>query len=189
VKFLKTFDIEIIKFKEGHHEIEFKVGDDFFRNFEDNQILEKGELTVRVSLEKGLNVIELTFLITGTVELTCDRSLEVFDYPLEVEEMILYKYGSQEQEIDEQVFMITRDTPSINVAQLIYEFILLSLPAKKIHPDYINELDEEDDFHTEGGYVYLDDQSEENDVNPSESTKPIDPRWEQLLTLKNKEKS
>jgi len=191
VKFLKTFDIEIIKFKEGHHEIEFKVGDDFFRNFEDNQILEKGELTVRVSMKKGLNVIELIFLITGTVELTCDRSLEVFDYPLEVEEMILYKYGSQEQEIDEQVFMITRDTPSINVAQLIYEFILLSLPAKKIHPDYINELDEEDDFDTEGGFVYLDNQSEsdENEINPSEGTKPIDPRWEQLLSLKNKEKS
>ena len=32
--------------------------------------------------------------------------------------------------------MITKDTPNINVAQLIYEFILLAIPAKKIHPDY-----------------------------------------------------
>lgn len=191
MKFLKTFDIEIIKFKEGRHEIEFKVGDDFFKNFEDNHLLEKGELTVRVILQKGVNVIELTFLIEGTVELTCDRSLEVFDYPLQIKELILYKYGSEEQEIDEHVIMITRDTPSINVAQLIYEFVLLSLPAKKIHPDYRNELDEEDDFDTEGGFVYLDDDSEadENEQNQGQSSKPIDPRWEQLLSLKNKEKS
>jgi uncharacterized metal-binding protein YceD (DUF177 family) len=191
VKFLKIFDIEIIKFKEGHHEIEFKIGDDFFKNFEDNQLLEKGRLTVRVMMDKGVSVIDLTFLIEGTVELTCDRSLEVFDHPIHIKEKIIYKYGAEEQEIDEHIFMITRDTPLINVAQLIYEFVLLSLPAKKIHPDYRNELDDEDDFQTEGGFVYLDNDAEtdENEEDSDQSSKPIDPRWEQLLKLKDKDKS
>lgn len=193
MKFWKTFDIEVIKFKDGRHEIDFEIGDQFFQHFEDNEILNKGKLTARVIMDKGVNVIELTFLINGTVELTCDRSLEVFDHPLNVTEKMIYKYGSEEQEIDENVYMITRDTPSINVAQLIYEFILLALPAKKIHPDYRNELDDEDDYDTEGGFIYLDRDSKEEDEtedqNPEEEGKPVDPRWELLLKLKNKEQS
>ena len=192
MKFWKTFDIEIIKFKEGKHEIDFEIGDPFFQNFEDNEIVQKGRLTTRVIIDKGANVIELHFHIKGTVQLTCDRSLEVFDHPLDLSEKMIYKYGVEEQEIDENVYMITRDTPSINVAQLIYEFILLALPAKKIHPDYRNELDNED-LDVEGGYVYIDDELEtepENDTpEPKGDSKPVDPRWEQLMKLKNKEQS
>lgn len=192
MKFWKSFDIEVIKFKDGKHEIDFEIGESFFQNFEDNEIVEKGRLTTRVNLDKGANVIELNFHIKGTVQLTCDRSLEVFDHPLDFTEKMIYKYGAEEQEIDENVYMITRDTPSINVAQLIYEFILLALPAKKIHPDHRNELDDED-LEVEGGYVYIDGQpdAEEEDENPAadEGTKPVDPRWEQLMKLKNKEQS
>jgi uncharacterized metal-binding protein YceD (DUF177 family) len=122
------------------------------------------------------------------VQLTCDRSLELFDHPLDFTEKMIYKYGLEEQEIDEDVYMITRDTPSINVAQLIYEYILLALPAKKIHPDYRNELDDED-LEVEGGYVYIDTDGEEDgaseDASPEEENKPVDPRWEQLMKLKN----
>ena len=191
MKFWKTFDIEVIKFKEGLHEIDFEIGDEFFRNFEDNELLDKGRLTARVILDKGANVIELTFLIEGTVTLTCDRSLETFDQPLHIKEKMIYKYGPEVKEIDENVSMITRDTPSINVAQLIYEFILLALPAKKIHPDYRNELDDEEDYQTEGGFVYLDQKSpgDGQEEDTEEDQRPIDPRWEQLLKLKNNEKS
>ncbi len=192
MKFWKSFDIEVIKFKEGKHEIDFEIGDSFFQNFEDNEIVKKGRLTTRVILDKGANVIELDFHIKGTVQLTCDRSLEVFDHPLDFSEKMIYKYGAEEQEIDEKVYMITRDTPKINVAQLVYEFILLALPAKKIHPDHRNELDEED-LEVEGGYVYIDDELEAKpeDETPEsrEDTKPADPRWEQLMKLKNKEQS
>lgn len=191
MKFWKTFDIEVIKFKEGRHEFDFEIEDKFFQNFEDNELLERGNLTIRVIMDKGVNLIELTFDIKGAVQLTCDRSLEQFDHQLDFSEKMIYKYGPEEQEIDENVYMITRDTPAINVAQLIYEFILLALPAKKIHPDYRNELDDED-FEGEGGLVYLDgefeDESEEAEQDEEkEETKPIDPRWEQLLKIKNKE--
>jgi uncharacterized metal-binding protein YceD (DUF177 family) len=192
VKFWKAFDIEVIKFKEGRHEIDFEIGDSFFQNFEDNELVEKGHLTVRVIMDKGANLIELTFHIKGSVQLTCDRSLEIFDHQLDFTEKMIYKYGAEEQEIDVNVFMITRDTPSINVAQLIYEFILLALPAKKIHPDFINELDDEE-AEVDGGYVYIDDEfepeSEQENQEEKEESKPADPRWEQLLKLKNKEQS
>ncbi|MFZ9188437.1 MAG: DUF177 domain-containing protein, partial [Algoriphagus sp.] len=101
---------------------------------------------------------------------------------------MIYKFGSEVKEIDESVMMITRETPEINVAQLIYEYILLALPLKKIHPDYRNDLDEEDN-ELEGGFVYVDGAVTENsEQDPSENTTtPVDPRWEQLGKLKTKE--
>ncbi|MBN3519523.1 DUF177 domain-containing protein [Algoriphagus lutimaris] len=188
MKFWRTFDIEVIKFVEGRHEIDFEIDDSFFQHFEDNHLVEKGNLTVRVNMKKGANLIEMDFLIQGKVRLTCDRSLEEYDQPLDIRETMIYKYGSEEVEINEDVIMITRDTPSVNVAQLIYEFILINLPAKKIHPDYRNELDD-DDFEGEGGIVYLDDDFDEDELedNSEEETKEIDPRWASLKNLKNKE--
>ena len=185
MKFWKTFDIEVIKYKEGLHEVDFPIGDSFFQQVEGNDLLEKGNLTARVKVDKGANLIELTFHIVGKVSLICDRSLETFEQPLDITEKMIYKFGSEVKEIDVSVMMITRDTPSINVAQLTYEFILLALPLKKIHPDYKNELDE-DDNELEGGFVYIDEALTEGSTE-EESTTTVDPRWEQLGKLKNKE--
>ncbi|MHA7128392.1 YceD family protein [Algoriphagus namhaensis] len=179
-KFWRTFDIEVIKYKEGVHEIEFEIDESFFKHFEDNEIVQNGNLTTRVRLDVGSNLIEVDFFIQGTVELTCDRSLEQFDYPLDLHETMIYKFGGEEKEINEDVYMITRDTPSINVAQLIYEFILLAIPSKRIHPDYKNELDN-DDPTIQGGFIIID--NEEDDSDPSEEEK-IDPRWASLKNLK-----
>ena len=188
MKFWKTFDIEVIKFKEGRHEIDFQLENLFFQNFEDNELVKEGHLTVRVILDKGANLIEMTFHIKGSVKLTCDRSLEEFGQLLDFTEKIIYKYGSEEQEINEEVIMITRDTPVVNVAQLIYEFILLALPLKKIHPDYRNELDDED-YEGEGSYAYIDPSlvSESGEELSEDQNEPIDPRWELLKKLKTKE--
>jgi uncharacterized metal-binding protein YceD (DUF177 family) len=92
-----------------------------------------------------------------------------------------------EQEISEDVFMITKDTSSINVAQLIYEFILLAIPAKKIHPDYMDEMDD-DEFDSEGSLVYLSKETEEAEAEDEQiGDKPADPRWEILNKLKKKD--
>lgn len=186
MKFWKTFDIEVIKYKDGLHEVDFLIEDAFFQQVVENDLLEKGNLTAWVKIDKGANLIELTFHIVGKVTVVCDRSLETFDQPLNFTEKMIYKFGPEVKEIDESVMMITRDTPSINVAQLIYEFILLALPSKKIHPDYKNELDDEEN-ELEGGFVYLDEAFTEDSAEEKESTTPVDPRWEKLGKIKNKE--
>ena len=193
MKFLRTFDIEVIKFLEGKYEIDFEIGKEFFQHFEDNELLDEGILTVRVLMDKGANLIEMNFLITGEVKLTCDRSLEEYFEHLEITEKILFKYGEVEEEVNEEVYIITRDTSKINVAQFIYEFILLGLPAKKIHPDHRTEFDEED-FEAEGTYAYIDgdydnDSDEDSSGNQDQKEEIADPRWELLKKLKNKEQS
>ncbi|MCH7413962.1 DUF177 domain-containing protein [Belliella sp. R4-6] len=191
MKFLKNYNIDVIKLKEGKHEFTFPVDREFFEHFEAAEFLHGGKLQATIHLNKLTSLMEATFEIQGEVTLTCDRSLEEFDFPLYTDEKIIYKYGLEEAEITEDVFMITRDTPSINVAQLIYEFILLAIPAKKIHPDFVEEMDEED-FEGEGELVYISDEkfeeeSTEEDDSSNEADESTDPRWEILKKLKKKD--
>lgn len=189
MKFWRAFDIDIIKLNEGEHEFTFDINDEFFNHFKENDLVHKGDLKATILLRKEANLLEAIYKIDGTVQLICDRSLEEFDQPLETEQKIIYKYGPEEQEINEEIFMITRDTPNINVAQLIYEFIILALPAKKIHPDYRDDEDE-DDLENPGKLVYWsEDADDEDDENPDqpEDKDHIDPRWDALKNIKKKD--
>ena len=188
MKFLRNYDIDIIKLKDGKHVFEFEVKDEFLKYFEAEDWINGSDLHVTAILTKGVSVIEVELKFHGTVNLTCDRSLEEFDQAIEFTEKVIFKYGPVEKEISEEIFMITRDTPQINVAQLIYELLLLSIPAKKIHPDYMDEMDEEE-FEEEGSLVYLSEEQmnevqDDTDDNPDQ---PADPRWEILNKLKQKD--
>ena len=187
MKFLRAYNIDVIKLKEGKHTFSFEVKDEFFKFFEADDWVNGSNLTANVTVTKTASLMEADFEIVGTIRLTCDRSLEEFDQPMEVNEKVIYKYGQIEQEMSEDVFMITKDTPSINVAQLIYEFILLAIPAKKIHPDYADEMDD-DEFEEEGSLVYLSNEYESDESGDEDiQEKPADPRWEILNKLKKKD--
>ena len=171
----RDFDIDLLSLKEGRHEYEFGFNDSFFDLFEE-PLVSKGEGKVKLTLNKALNLLELTFEINGSVRLVCDRSLDPFDMPIELSRDIIMKYGEEDQELSEDIMMINWDTQRINVAQLIYEFISLEVPIRKLHPRYENEessIEDDELFY----------QSEK----PSDENKEkIDPRWEALKELKNK---
>jgi uncharacterized metal-binding protein YceD (DUF177 family) len=88
---------------------------------------------------------------------------------------VVFKYGEAEMEMDDDVYIITANTQQVHLEQIIYELILLSVPMKKLHPDYQEE-DGEDTL------IYESDSTEEKD----DSESAVDPRWEQLRKLKDK---
>ncbi|MDN3601512.1 hypothetical protein QWZ00_00065 [Belliella kenyensis] len=112
MKFLKNYSIDVIKLKEGKHEFTFPVDGEFFSHFEVQDFLKDGNLNATVEINKLTSLMEVAFKIAGKVRLICDRSLEEFDYKLSTTERVIYKYGQEEAEITEDVFMITRDTPA-----------------------------------------------------------------------------
>lgn len=189
MKLIKAYEIDVIRLKDGRHAFKFEVGDKFFEYYQANDWLNGANIEVDVNLTKTVSVMEVDFHIHGTVNLTCDRSLEPFDEPLDLHEKVVYKYGPVEEEISEDVFMITKDTPSVNVAQLIYEYILLALPAKKIHPDYRTAEEEDGEFESEIE-SFMDELEEEDEIPSDEEESKeerVDPRWDILKKLKNDE--
>jgi len=132
---LKEFIIQFAGLKNGRHEFEFRVDEDFFAEF-DYSIIKKGDLDVGLSLEKREHTLVLDFSIGGTVELICDRCLDPFDHPLDTRQQQIVKISDEveEGELEDIVFIGTKEY-EINVAPFIYEFIHLALPLVSLHPD------------------------------------------------------
>lgn len=177
---MKDCIVNIISLSQKVHHFDFLLKDDFFvaRN---NQLFSKGDFKAAVTFDKHETFIEALFNIDGSAELICDRSLEVFDFPINLREKIIFKYGEEEGELSEEIVVITRDRVNIDVGQYLFEFITLAIPMKRLHPRFLEEGDDEDE-ESEGRMVYTSGSSDE-ETDPEE---PMDPRWEQLkkVTIK-----
>jgi len=143
-----------------------------------------GELTADVSLQKSESMIQMTFNVEGTIELTCDRSLDLFDQPISFENTMIYKFGEEEKELSEDVMIILNDTQTINIADLLFEFIGLQVPMKKLHPRFQEEEEEDDDDQEEGVMVYS--STVDDSKTEEQQEEDVDPRWAALKKLKNK---
>jgi len=181
VKNLAHFDIDIFKLASKQYEYQYHLDENFFSHF-DNSPIEKADLNVKILLDKQETLITASFNIEGTVELECDRSLEKFDHPINIQERMIYQYGDEEQEVSDDITIITNHTQTINVAQLIYEFVGLSVPMRKLHPKYA----EEENPFVEGEIIFSSSTAQQTEKGEEkEEEESADPRWNILKNLKN----
>jgi uncharacterized metal-binding protein YceD (DUF177 family) len=166
---MESYRINILGLSLAVHQFEYELGDEFFRKY-DKGLVSEGKFTVTVTLDKRETFLETDFKLVGSVRLVCDRSLDEFDYPINITRKIMFKYGDQDMEVSEDVIMIQHGTDSLEIGQYIYEFIALAIPMKKLHPRFKDESDEE-------GIIYSSDPDEEKKEDE------IDPRWEMLKKL------
>ncbi|MBB6001627.1 DUF177 domain-containing protein [Arcicella rosea] len=203
---LNTFRIDIFRLENKHYVHEFEGGDEFFVALEQD-LIEKGHFKTTVTLDKSEVMIQLLYHIVGSVELTCDRSLDTFDFPVDITQKMILKFSDHTEEITDELMLIDRNTQYINVAQDIYEFIGLQIPMKKLHPrfqveeeTFLSDFDEDDDSDEdfedlvwedddEGEIVYststADSEDDDEEEQSSEDEPEIDPRWAILKKLNN----
>lgn len=117
----------------GKHIFEFEIEDKFFAEFE-GSVVDQGKITVIVTLEKQSSLLILWFDLKGTVQAQCDRCLEMYDQPIESKERIFVRFGEKEFSDGDDLIWVNPNDYQLNVSQLIYEFICLAIPIKKIHP-------------------------------------------------------
>jgi uncharacterized metal-binding protein YceD (DUF177 family) len=168
---LSQYTLPFSGLSEGKHQFDFDINDSFFAEFESSEV-EKGQLNVRVELEKRSTYLRLVFSIKGSVELICDRCLENFDYPLESRKELLVKFSEKPMEDEAELIYLHPTDFQVEIAQYIYEFVILSLPIRRIHPD------------GEDGKSLCDPvmikKLEELGHHGSTSDEPDDPRWNEL---------
>ena len=168
------YKVNIIGLSQKTHQFDFELGDGFFEKY-GKALLESGHFDAKVTLDKRETLIEGHFHIEGKAHLICDRSLEPFDYPLNIDQLIVFKYGEEEKELSDDIVLITRDQSSLDVGQYFYELIGVKLPMKRLHPKFEKDNLEESEIQL----VYstpIDENKNEEDA--------IDPRWEKLKKLK-----
>jgi len=155
------------------------MGDAFLRKY-GTDLLQEGTFHAEVVLFKHETFLEAEIKIKGVAKLVCDRSLEPFDYPIENMHKIMFKYGDADEEITDEIVIIHRDTATLELGQLMYEFIGLAIPLKKLHPKF---QDEADDDESEGKIVYSSGGDTDGHDNDNDDDDDIDPRWNILKNL------
>lgn len=174
-KTISKFDINIHGLENKTYEYNFEGSDDFFEAY-DQDIIEHGSFKVNITLEKTSTLLRLNFKINSDVELQCDRSLEFFTENFDINEKFVFKFGEKEEEISDEMAIIPFGTLKINVADMIYDYITLRVPMKKLLPIYREESENSED----GVMVYTD-----KNAKIAKEEEKVDPRWEALLKIKD----
>ena len=115
----------------GKHNFDFVVDDTFFEKL-DYSPIEKGEVEVKVVLEKKSSMMILDFELNGWVASNCDRCTVEYKQSIKGEHQIYVKFGDDFDEPDETLLVIPHESYELDVTQLIYEFIQLNVPLRKI---------------------------------------------------------
>ena len=129
------------------------------------------------NLDKKPTVLELDFSVSGTVEVACDLTNELYDQLVESAFSLIVKFGNEYNDENEELLIIPYSEFKINIAQYIYEAIVLAVPLKKIHPGIKDGtlqseiLEKLKEFEIQ----------EEPEI--IEDNKDIDPRWNKLKDI------
>ncbi|MEX0721854.1 MAG: DUF177 domain-containing protein [Balneolaceae bacterium] len=162
---------KIFEIPEGRSERTLELNSD---EFDLGDILYKGG-KLNIEFYRTPHFIRTQFNIDATVELVCDRSLSNFDYKVDQNYEVLFKAENIDESADENGAIRNYDHSSqqIDLEQDVRDTILLNLPAKKLHPRFLDD---------EGNPKEI--LNEKFGDIPDEDEEQIDPRWEALKNLK-----
>lgn len=158
--------------KPGVYIYEYHVEDAFFEEFE-YSIISGGDINVVFTLEKKETMMLGQFSMSGTIQLPCDRCMDLMDIPISVSDKVVFKFSDEENE-DENLIHIASSAFSIDISPIIYELLTVALPSRAVH--------DEDECNEE--MLDLLDQYESYSNDEEDSEEDNDPRWNDLKKLK-----
>lgn len=130
----KGYSIAYKGLKNGVHDFDFEVGGALFEAYGSAEI-KGGSCRAHVALTKTDTQLVADVAIRGEVVVACDRCLEDCRVPVEFEGRLLVKFSDQVREYDGEVLWLLPGEDEVDLAQYIYESIVLSLPYQRVHPE------------------------------------------------------
>ena len=175
----KEFLIPFAGLKLGKHHFEYQISNAFFEIFDYNEF-NNSNIKANVVLEKKSTMLELAFKHKGTVNVACDLTNEEFDLPIKGNMKLIVRFGEAFNNDNEELLILPHGEFQIDIAQYIYEMIVLSIPLRRIHPGV-----KDGSLNTEAlkklkeltiKELKIDHKKEQKEEN-------IDPRWDKLKQL------
>ncbi len=137
MKDLNKFDINFARLKESYHIFNYEINNNFF-NFFNYDEFNSSFINVTVKFIKENGLFNLTFISKGYVETRCDVSNELYKQEVEGVLPLIVKFDSEYNDEDDKILILPYNAHKLNVAQYIYEMIVLSVPHKRLHPKVID---------------------------------------------------
>ena len=174
---LSMYNIPFKGFGLGVHKFDYQIDSTFFELF-DGSIIDNGQIGVEVCMEKESTVTSICVMLKGKVKVVCDRCLELYDQPVESENRVFIKIGEKTFDEGDDVVWVGVNDHMVNVAKLIYDFVILAIPIRQVHPD-----DKECD---PGMMLRLKSLAVSDNDKEDETEEKADPRWRELKKLLKK---
>ena len=134
---LSEFVLPFLGLKDGKHTFEFDIDKTFFNAFEFNEF-DQPDVKVKLLFDKKPGLMNLSFTAKGTLGLTCDVSNEIFPYQINTSLDWIVKFGDEYDDDNDEFLILPHGSYQVNVAQPIYEMIVLAVPIKKVHPGVVD---------------------------------------------------
>lgn len=133
---LSEFTIPVHGIKDGVHRFTYTIDWRFFGYFE-NSPVEQGLFDIQVMFSKNADHWILNVDIDGKLDTLCDRCTAPIALPVKGNHLLIVKFTSDESEgedpVDPDVIYLPRNVHNWNIAEYIYEFTLLSIPAANVY--------------------------------------------------------
>ncbi len=127
-----TYSVSLIGNVADIREFEYQLDNDFFKKIDGNEV-QKGKITVKLTVKRSLSTFEFLFTIDGVVQVPCDRCLDDMDVEISTNEKLFVKLGKEYAEESDNVIVVPETEGEINIAWFLYEFVALCVPMKHVH--------------------------------------------------------
>lgn len=175
----KEYVIPFVGLKLGKHKFEYQISNAFFEIFDYNEF-QNSDIKVNVILDKKSNLLEIDFKHKGTVNVPCDLTGEDFDLPIKGKLKLIVRFGETFNNDNEELLILPFGEFEIDIAQYIYEMIVLSIPLRRVHPGI-----KDGSLKTEAleklKELAIEEQKKENKEEKEQDN--TDPRWDKLKQL------
>ncbi len=171
----KEFTIPFSGLKQGKHEFKFVINNEFFESFEYDEF-NNADVDLSVVLNKTSTMMELDFIASGSVNVNCDTTNEPYNQSVDSDIQLIVKFGEAFNNEDDEILILPHGEYEVNIAQYVYEMLVLAVPQKRVHPgiadgtlksEALDKLEE------------LQPKAKDIKDNKEES----DPRWDELKKL------
>jgi uncharacterized protein len=171
----KDYVIQFAALSMGEHEYQFEIGDKFFENLDYSEI-KKGDIQVKLTLIKQSTMMIIESEISGTVNIDCDVCTAELDLPIHGNYKLIVKVGGHETgDEDDDIITLPANEHQLDMRQYFYEYITLSVPIRRVHPD-----DEEGNTTCDKATL----RKLKTFLTDREPQDPTDPRWNNLKNIK-----
>lgn len=127
------YNVQLASLADGHHEQDFEIGTEFFKNMENTEVLES-DVKVHMDLVKRGDLYDCTFHCKGELKIPCDRCLDPLLHEVDADYHIVVKYGEEYNDESDELLVIPYSNNYLNVAYMLYDTILLTIPLRHVHP-------------------------------------------------------
>lgn len=169
----KEFYVPFSGLKQGKHEFTYEIDNTFFESFEYSEF-NAAKIELGVLMNKTSTMLEFELNAKGIVNVNCDISSEPYDEEISADLNLVVNFGDDFNDEDDEILIIPHGEHQVNLAQYVYEILVLAVPQKRVHPGILD------------GSLESEALKKLQELQPKETkenSKDTDPRWDALKKL------